>query len=380
MSNEYSRGGMYQPLVAKRQAADVRRRAGSSQAWSSGNEHQSHLATAAAAISTLAHGARATAPEVLSLQRMAGNRAVSTLVPVQRMNLEQAGATKDLKPDNTRKLVDGGRSEEVNMYTDHAFLKAADKKSALQAAAARNGQIGKRADDVAQAKWGIADSNLKWTGPKQALNEPTLRKIDPFFYECLVNYKQKRKYGEEEVEDNENVGFLFQHAKNWTGYVESLLDSSSPPTTAPTSGHMYTDTHKPEGEEGGKLKFSNRHDTTKGSNLLEMTSGQEEHNLDAYTKIVGEGSRWQCVRKHAGNLQNDSLFFTSVGRGDFKGITFRTLWLSWKDVFGKKYDIPDAEVAAAIKANSFERSSKKKKSGLRTADYNLDSGESHKPS
>jgi hypothetical protein len=99
-------------------------------------------------------------------------------------------------------------------------------------------------------------------------------------------------------------------------------------------------------------QYSNVHDQTQtgSSNIATDTEGDQEHNLDAYTKISGEGARWQCVRAHAAKLQNDSRFFTA---GDTKDsvltITFVQLWLNWVGAFGPRYDIPDVDVVKATK-------------------------------
>ena len=86
-----------------------------------------------------------------------------------------------------------------------------------------------------------------------------------------------------------------------------------------------------------------------GTNLLTTTRGGTEASFDAYTKLAGEGARWRCVRKHGQALQDDSMFFVSHDDATKRGISFRVLWLNWKDVFGKAHDIPDGDVAGAIR-------------------------------
>lgn len=92
----------------------------------------------------------------------------------------------------------------------------------------------------------------------------------------------------------------------------------------------------------GPLPSSNRHDDKDTGGIAGLTSGTGEKNVDAYTKIAGEGARWQCVRKHASKLKNDSRFFTANPADDQTvfAIPFKTLWLNWKTGFHNKYDIP----------------------------------------
>ena len=261
---------------------------------------------------------------------------------VQRKNLEQTGWVGGLtKEKDTRTIVGDGRK--VNVYHDSSSIQASDKIDAFKKIAARSASIGKTTDDRAQTQWRIYQSNYKWTPDTRALNDNTVNFLDPFFYEGLA------KWGDKSQGEEKYLGFMYQHAKNFTGYVESILDTSNP--NAPRVSSMY-DANTESALAGTEtddrnLKFSNIHDTSDNTNLLDMTgSGGAEKNLDAYTKIAGEGARWQCVRNHAAKLKNNSCFFTTCGiPGKVRAVTFKHLWLSWKDYFGKKYDITDNTVA-----------------------------------
>ena len=140
--------------------------------------------------------------------------------------------------------------------------------------------------------------------------------------------------------------------------------------------------------------YSNVHDQdhTGSTNIAKDTEGTEEHNLDAYTKISGEGARWQCVRVHAGNLQNDSLFFTaSSDKEKVHAVTFVDLWLNWVGAFTARYDIPDADVVKAMKGEIKGKGKGRNPPGaplvglvrvvnrkdLKIKDYDLDAHRSH---
>ena len=110
------------------------------------------------------------------------------------------------------------------------------------------------------------------------------------------------------------------------------------------------------------------------------TGGGKEHNLDAYTKLAGEGARWVCVRKHAASIQNNSLFYVAHASDKSKvtGVTFQTLWGNWKDAFGKRYDIPDADVVTAIKSGGLAGLAQDVEiSKLTGKDYDLAAGKTH---
>jgi len=61
-------------------------------------------------------------------------------------------------------------------------------------------------------------------------------------------------------------------------------------------------------------------------------------------------------------------------------IPFKTLWLNWKVGFNNKYDIPDAEVAQALRTGSTleaTRGPAVARSALTTDDYDLDRSAGH---
>lgn len=140
-----------------------------------------------------------------------------------------------------------------------------------------------------------------------------------------------------------------------------------------------------ENSEGPKRttdKFSNEHNVTVDGSLLDQTSGAEEHSFDAYTKIAGEGARFQCVRRHTTHLQNNTIFFTA--RPDDTsaviGVEFQQLWKKWNQAFKKRYDVPDAEVATSIKTGKLaDVALSTPRTSLGTKDYDLDAQASYRP-
>ena len=68
-------------------------------------------------------------------------------------------------------------------------------------------------------------------------------------------------------------------------------------------------------------------------------------NWDAYTKLVGEGARFKCVRRNVQYINDDTVFFAP---GKSAGVKFSELWCAWKNSFDGKYDIEDGVIAAEL--------------------------------
>jgi hypothetical protein len=78
-----------------------------------------------------------------------------------------------------------------------------------------------------------------------------------------------------------------------------------------------------------------------GSSLAE-----KEEGIDAITKVIAEGGRFNCVAALGGNLTNESKFYTTDpdDRDRVIYMDFRTLWVQWTSLFQKRYGITDATV------------------------------------
>ncbi len=312
---------------------------------------------------------------------------------VQGKNLAQAKLATGYTDDGKRNAVSDGR--EVNLYVKEHATKAASRIAAIQQAATLNAAVGVAVDQYARNELRIADKNQKWTPSHQALNDKDLDRVDPFMFGVMVSF--------DDGGHDQRLELIFQHAKHWTGYVEAIYDSTNADTRAVPS--MYDvgteaalkDTSGLVGDHYRHLKFSNVHDKHDGNsplpapNILAETLGGAEHNLDAYTKLAGEGARWQCVRRHAANLHDDSLFYTAHATDANKvlAIDFKTLWITWAETFDKDYDIADNVVAAKLRDGQVRRKVKRNvievkpkqraKTSLSAKDYNLDTGKSHGP-
>jgi hypothetical protein len=324
-------------------------------------------------------GAPRSAADVMALQRLAGNRAVAALVgrarSVQRMNLGQTGWKPTLADIGGRSIVSDPGRRSGHVY-EETVAAAPDKLGALQAAGAANANVGTTVDDGAETNWRYTNLNDKWTRKHERLNDGTLNAIDPFFYSVKVPFT----YGGGKHELN----LYFQHAPRWTGYVESLLDTSNPATQGAPSMYDFSSEGRLKNRPFGQgpafrnPQYSNIHEASSTTGTFGQTAGGTEHSFDAYTKIAGEGARWKCVRNHASGLANDSLFFVWDTGGAVNGVSFESLWLSWASVFGKRYDIDDATVASAIRGNATFKGDGIVSGAPRLGkDYDLDKGRTH---
>ena len=293
---------------------------------------------------------------------------------VQRKNLTQHGKAGGLD-DTGRTGAIVNRAKPGRIYGKLETTAQKDRTAALTKASEHAAGVGNRT------------VGHEWTKDEANFNDDGAASLDPFLFNVTVPFGKA-----EEGKTPEFLELTYQHADRWTGYVTGIEDTTNDATAGGAT--MF---NKFEGETRPSDKFGNVHDQDKtaSTNIASDTEGDEEHNLDAYTKIGGEGARWICVRNHAANLQNDSMFFTTVDEKQVLQITFVELWLNWVGAFGPRYDIPDADVIKAMKGLIVGKGKKRKgielpgeptlqpkatkvdRSTLTAKDYDLDAGCSH---
>ncbi len=109
--------------------------------------------------------------------------------------------------------------------------------------------------------------------------------------------------------------------------------------------------------------FSSTHHNRADHNLMADTNNAgntariKEEKLDASTKLIGEGARFQAVAKHQANLTDSTKFFirNNENNTSVRWITFDKLWLTWSMNFGKAFNITDEQVKARLVANDFRK-------------------------
>jgi hypothetical protein len=135
----------------------------------------------------------------------------------------------------------------------------------------------------------------------------------------------------------------YHFGSGFSGYVIRVDDD----------GTVETMVDQPKGNlnEG---EFSNVHDVDNQQGPLVETDSS-----DAVTKIAGEGARWEAVRNASAFIRDNSHFYTNENTGNkltpnVRHVSFPDLWKSWKETFGKAYNIPDTKVASKLKEENIK--------------------------
>jgi hypothetical protein len=91
----------------------------------------------------------------------------------------------------------------------------------------------------------------------------------------------------------------------------------------------------------------------------DATLKQKEEGVDALTKIIAEGGRFNCVDAMGSAITNDTKFYISLGLEPgpvtYRYLEFRNLWTKWAghspNGFDKQYGITDQVVRAYLNAD-----------------------------
>jgi hypothetical protein len=297
----------------------------------------------------------------------------------QLKTLADTGAVNYLEDSNIKRTTVGDDKLSVKMFNKNVLDKVATSKvNALQIAAEQNAKVGADIDNwgrinkVGKGRKAWSPANMFTRAPEN-LEKKAVATLDPFFLFTTVRY-----------DTDVNTHYLhmnFQHAADLQGYVEAIIDTGNDSTKEVPSMYKGSEDKRTGGVDRNP-QYQQLHDKETVGKLIDLTAGGGEKNLDAYTKLAGEGARWQCVRNHAANIEDTSYFYTASGAGRNKvlAVEFRELWVSWKDDFKKKYNIPDTEVRRVMLAKG---TTLEEKSGtvpiekLGSGDYNLDTGKQH---
>ena len=317
------------------------------------------------------------ADALLALQRSAGNQAVAGMLA--RRTLEQEAALANalgVRKTGDKKLL--RPAWDVGLYKPADTPTAPNKLDALRLAAMKSAAVGNGVTSYYTTNkvklWeGRPDAkfaaNTPWNSNPDNRNNAQYPQFDPFLLEVAHKYtKDTQQY---------DLTLTFQHSDDLSGYVTAITDTGNPamgggvsmvdkpeadpdvvavPTTPLPSGANPVPigdvTNLVTAASTTYTKYGTSHEEKGSENVLEMTEGASHTNFDAYTKIAGEGSRWQAVRKHAPYLKNTSRFFIKKADDNtkVKYVEFRMLWKAWNTKFKKKYDVPDADIKTYLTA------------------------------
>lgn len=127
------------------------------------------------------------------------------------------------------------------------------------------------------------------------------------------------------------------------GYIVKVIKSRKDSQSDAEADMMYG------GDNKSDSQYSNKHELVPGS-ILAATYGEKEQapigtNFDAYTKLAGEGARFQCVRENMDRLTDNTVFHI---KNELEGVRFCELWKTWSATFHKKYNIQNNEIVSEL--------------------------------
>lgn len=267
-------------------------------------------------------------------------------------------------PAKTKKINIGLGDANVGLF-ELSVGRKADRKAALVAMGAKAGEIGAVRDGLG-VHWVTNPYYLDTTSPRYLGQNRGY--VDPFVVRLQAEYGETRK----------KLALDFQMANRWTGYVIRVEDDGVAANMVNDERHWknivdedttvddYSNVHMKDVETPLEGILGNRGDKTK-------TMRQQEASFDAFTKLAGEGARFQAVRRHAGRIQDNSYFATvdETNESKYWGLEFKKLWQWWEEAFGKKFNITDKQLRDAIN-NEVLPSWPLDESDLGGKDYNLD--------
>lgn len=203
---------------------------------------------------------------------------------------------------------------------DISVNKGSDKAGALKNISTEAGDVGTQATTN---DWAIADAG------NDKYNVQASTKMNPF------QVPIKAAYGESQ--SGPEIKLFYHYGPYNHGYIVKveLKENESVETGTMTSR-----------DQVGENEYSSKHDTKDDRIILDQTDGQEKSKkFDAYTKLAGEGARFQCVKRNIDMISNNTIICIPFAT---KGFAFSDFWKTWGTTFGKKFEIADEVVITEI--------------------------------
>lgn len=172
--------------------------------------------------------------------------------------------------------------------------------------------------------------------------ETDTEKIAPFLYD-VTTFHNEDTVGTE----GRKLTTRYQMANQRNGYIVYIKDGvlsakiGKKKALGTHKGHYSTDHEKTADYKVSDYLNDANKDGTISENIC----------WDAYSKLAGEGARFQCVKNHISDITDNTTFGINEkgGQGIEKpNVTFSTLWKSWSKVFESAFNIPDSTVAEKI--------------------------------
>ena len=282
---------------------------------------------------------RPVARQMMILQKKIDTRTTKNPIPsqgppLQAKTLSQAGLDKELgiSSSGERIKIIGSNSHDGIAYENSGFAPAKDREDAMKQSAAMAAKVG-----MAVQSWADQDKSRRVKGRMYTtadFDDAIVPTLDPFVHETKFD-----------VQDPDHAfGMFYQHSNDMDGYVIAIIEVDGKGKNL--SGAM-TKGKESVTDSADFQPYASNHDKHKG-NLLAATEAENKGRFDAITKLTGEGARFECVYKHMGKLQDDTIFYTKEG-GNFRGIHFQQLYVVWITEFKGKFAISNQMLADAIR-------------------------------
>lgn len=165
------------------------------------------------------------------------------------------------------------------------------------------------------------------------------RKLDPFVYSITVPFGEARAGSEIEIR--------YQYCLGKQGYIIYQKVTNEGEST-------ISDIHNNKRVRGYATSFHQAHAATEGIKISDLVSqdrklsqAKNSIRLDARTKLLGEGARWNCVRDNMDKITDFSKLYTIKGNEVF-WIIFADLWKTWASNFDSMFGISDETVKDSL--------------------------------
>lgn len=191
-----------------------------------------------------------------------------------------------------------------------SVIDSGDKAEALKNISTKAGEVGATTH---KAIWAESDNNY---------NKVDSPLINPFQVPIMA------KYG---VNPSDSKIKLFYHYGPYNhGYIVKVELGYNSSVETGTMNNK---------DQVGENEYSSKHDTKDDRIILNQTEDQDNaKKFDAYTKLAGEGARFQCVKRNINTISNNTVICVPYSN---QGVAFCELWKTWGATFNKEFNIKD---------------------------------------
>ena len=247
-------------------------------------------------------------------------------------------------------------------YTYKASAAKEDRAEAMQLATDAYAKAGSAVDKPYLTRKALDSLHKpKNKGVADYRNDGNLPLVDPFVATIVTTYKEGKGTATLELDA--------QFASQLSGYIIRVTDTGLGVNDTLASRPAYADTIADERARPAKTSFSQFHHKTGQKALKDLLApvgktanpAVRETGVDAITKAVAEGGRFEAVKLMGGDLADETIFYADKDKKR-RGISFNDLWLCWRRSFGKTYSISVSALKDKVVAGGIKKSSKNEQS------------------